>query len=471
MRILVVEDDIDFIEALKEILQPIVNNTEIVFTNNKTQAMSEIKENFFDLIILDLNIPVDNGSLDGNPNHGHFVFMTARRLASGTPVIVLTGSSAQDFIDSMLSMSEKKDIWGSGKAISLVAFHQKHKLDTFPNILKEYTDNFFALKSIELNRNTLLLTEAEDRLTRIFSRSVGGVFCNLSIVNGGLSKSHVFRLEVKNVGGEVLHDAICKISVADVVRDEDKRYDRYVSRLRPDATPRKITLLEHGAKDMAGVFYGLADGFTQNAFSTQSMSESAVTIISTIESLLQNWTVDSQVRVSISDIRERMICEAAFREVLVKFPLAWANDFETNHIQVKAGCAHGDLHGLNILISESGTPILIDYGDSGVEPSSIDPLTLELSIFFHPEGPLRFSEWPSEEQAKCWGDMTKYLDGCPFPDFIKACREWAKRISAGDREIAAVAYSYLIRQLKYPEINHQRALHLLEGVKLEYDRT
>ena len=141
MNILVVEDSNEYIEEISSIINTEAKDCSLTICKHLTSAMQEIKNNYFDLIILDLSIPTDDNSLDESPNHGHSVLRNARVEASGTPIIVLTGSSAEDFIESMLEMSEKSNVWGSNCEIQLVAFHQKHKLDNFPIKLKPYTDN------------------------------------------------------------------------------------------------------------------------------------------------------------------------------------------------------------------------------------------------------------------------------------------------------------------------------------------
>jgi hypothetical protein len=123
------------------------------------------------------------------------------------------------------------------------------------------------------------------------------------------------------------------------------------------------------------------------------------------------------------------------------------------------------------LVSNDGIPILIDYGDVANGPASVDPITLELSLFFHPDGPLKNSIWPTGETAEMWGELDSYLIGCPCPEFVRSCRNWAAEVAVGDREIAAVAYGYLVRQLKYVNVDIDRVNSLLSGVKRFYDRT
>ena len=107
---------------------------------------------------------------------------------------------------------------------------------------------------------------------------------------------------------------------------------------------------------------------------------------------------------------------------------------------------------------------------SGTGQPAVNPVMLELSLLFHPQR-LDMGGWPSIEQARQWGSLEAYLDGCPAAEFIRECRGWAARVSAGNREIAASAYSYLVRQLKYDDTNKDLALALLQGVKSFYDAT
>ena len=471
MKVLLIEDDSEFVTALVEIVNDEAENVQVKIARSRNSAEEYIKSEFFDLILLDLNIPTLDDHLDQTPAHGHSVFATIRLQLPGAPIMILTGSSGEDFIHSLLEHSEKANIWGSGPT-QLVSFHRKHSLDTFPNVFRAYASQVQALSAIELHRNGLKLSDEEDRLIRIFAKKVNAARCSIAQIGGGLSGSRVFRLSLTNVGGRVVHDVVCKLSSGEVIKDEGDRYNQHVARLPPEATPRKLEVIEHGAGNKCGVFYGLADGFKRNAFDVASgASDHQLPFIKNLAELLKKWTSPVEGQSNIGDIRERFLSHDKFVALRPRLELSWIEGFEKQRIQTKRGCAHGDLHGLNVMVSDENIPILIDYGDVGEGPASIDPITLELSLFFHPDGPLRNSEWPSVELAKTWGALDEYLVGCPCPEFIRGCRNWAIEIAAGDREIAAVAYGYLVRQLKYPEVNKDRVEALLHGIKALYNQT
>jgi hypothetical protein len=135
------------------------------------------------------------------------------------------------------------------------------------------------------------------------------------------------------------------------------------------------------------------------------------------------------------------------------------------------GRIHGDLHGSNVLVSDEGSVTVIDYGDVGDGPASLDAVTLELSVLFHPQSPLGSSGWPSTEQARQWGNIDEYVLGCPAVRFVSECRRWASRVAAGNREISASGYAYLIRQLKYTDTRKELIFALFDGVRSFYNST
>ena len=297
-------------------------------------------------------------------------------------------------------------------------------------------------------------------------------------LNSGLSGSKVLRLKLTDTGGAPIVDAVAKLGSLEVIRNESRRFETYVSRLEPIATPRHLFTLQFGAKANAGIFYGLA-GSEDTAFVIATHPEAfCKEAIKSLASATRRWSDGVyQTRLTIREVRQRILADQALDRILIEFPIPWVQEFEAREIQTKWCCIHGDLHGCNVLVATDGTSVLIDYGAVGNGPASLDPVTLELSLFFHPQGPfhpegqLAGCSWPSEQQVINWGNPDQYLAECPAQHFLKECRDWAKTIAAGNREIAASAYSYLIRQLKYPDTDKNLALSLLNSVKTFFDGT
>lgn len=470
--VLVVEDDAKFSDELLEVLKETSEHCVATVARSREQAFAFLETKFFDIIILDLNIPTVEQGLDANPEHGHSVFGRAATASPGTPIIILTGSPAEDFIPAMLKHQQQVDIWGSGKKVGSVDFLKKYRFDEFPQTLGPMVASVLALGDVEVDRRGAELIMAHDRLVRIFAKRFGGTRCVITPVGGGLSGATVLRVRVTDAGGGLVHDAVAKLGSPEDVRDEGERFDNQVVRLDPAATPRKLATLDFGAKSQAGIFFGLADGYDRSAFSAAIDQALSASVVKNIAVVTERWRQGvSETRRTVRDIRARLVSDEQAERLIGGFKLDWAAAFEAKEIQCRWSCIHGDLHGENVLVSPTGATVLIDYGDVGDGAVSLDPVTLELSLLFHPKGPLKESDWPSTEQARAWGDVQNFAKGSPAEQFIIECRNWAHQAAAGKRECAASAYGYLLRQLKYEDTNKERVLALLMGVKKFYDAT
>lgn len=467
MNILIVEDDADFVDVIKFRIDALCREPSYTVVEGFEEASSLIQSDFFDMIFLDLRLPTVTGSMDSDPQHGRNLLDIAITNAPGTPVFMITGSSAEPFLAEMMELSHKVDVWGHGKLLPLIGFLPKHRLDSLEDKIRPYFEAFDSVSEVELNSSSEL-NISTTRLIKIFTASVGGVYCNVGKIGGGLSGASVYKIEVDDGTGFRIHNSIAKIGSPSNINDEVERHDRYISRLESSATPRKVAVLAHGAKKTSGVFYSLATASELNGFSF--INDKSSNVIDRLKVILSRWVNSTpQRRVTVKQIREMFINDQNFQSVSNLIEHDWIERFETNSVQVKWGCVHGDLHGLNVLVSPDELPVLIDYGDVGERALSTDPITFELSTFFHPEGPLKDSDWPSADTAMNWG-QPEFVDGdCPSPDFFNNCRIWAETVAVGKRERAAVAYSYLVRQLKYPNCNITRVNQLLAGVKRLFD--
>ena len=471
LHVLFVEDNDDFVEELHDIFGRLPGDNDIRVADSRDQAYEILENEFLDLVILDLKILTESGALDADPQHGHAVFNKIRSVAPGTPIFVLTGSPAEGFLSELVLRNQQQiDIWSEGEKTGTIQFLKKYDIDRCPEKLTPIAQAIERLANVELEAGGLNLSLAEDRLVRIFAKKCQGARCTVSELGGGLSGAHVIRLRVTNHQGVLVHDAVAKLSKPADIQREGDCYDTHITRLVPAATPRKLATLEYGAHKLAGIFFGLAEGSNETAFDiARDSPEKAGAVICSVETAMARWINGvPETRTTIRKIRRRLLSDEQLDQVQGRFGLDWIQNFEDREVQARWACSHGDLHGKNIFVSPAGSQ-LIDYGDVGDGPASLDPVTLELSLLFHPHAPAMDGAWPSAEQAKAWGNLEVYLDRCPFPEFVGECRAWAKRATAGSREIAGSAYSYLVRQLKYEDTDKVLALALLEGVRSFYD--
>jgi hypothetical protein len=318
----------------------------------------------------------------------------------------------------------------------------------------------------------------EDRLPHIFARKRGAARCVVTPLSPGLSGTKVVRLKLTDNGGAPIGDAVAKLGSLEDIRNETWRFENHVNRLEPIATPRHLSTLEFGAKDKAAIFFGLV-GREHNAFDIATHSEDfCAAAIQSLMSATRRWSDGvPETRLTIREGRQHLLHDDALDRILTEFSIPWARQFESLPIQTRWCCIHGDLHGCNIPIAPDGTSILIDYANVDNGPASLDPVSLELSLLFHPqglfhpEGRLGGCGWPLDQNLNNCGNIDHYVLGCPAECFIRGRRKWAKQVAAGKREIAACAYSYLIRQLKYSDTDKTWALMLINSVKTFFDGT
>lgn len=472
IQLLLVEDNPTFLDTLRPVITALGTDINLRIVGSRDSAIIVLGKESFDLTILDLKIPTIDGALDANAEHGNFVLHKARELAPGTPILILTGSSAEGFIDSFLNHSEQVGIWGKQDKMPTIRFLPKSKLDQLSGFLDPIFSGVRAVQDIELHKEDHLeLSWEEDRLIRIFVRRRGGVSCRVSSLSQGLSGAKVFLVAIYNATGIIHLNTVLKIGTREMVNKEWENYDQHAQRLIPGATPRLLEDVQFGGGRFAAISYSLAESYTKTAFDLlQEAPEHTESMIITAARLLERWQADiGQTRLTIADVRRRMLSDDKVQKLIADYGLDWISHFESRNVQVRWGCIHGDLHGGNLLVDADNTPVIIDYGDVGNGPAAMDWVVLELSCIFHPDGTARNSSWPSIQDCANWANPNLFSKDSLFAPFIMACRGVANNVAAGPREVSASAYSYLLRQLKYPDTNKDTILALLNSVRLHIE--
>ena len=242
------------------------------------------------------------------------------------------------------------------------------------------------------------------------------------------------------------------------MKKERENYRRYVNPLlKMGHYPALGRDIEAGIGKREALFYQLADGYAKSLFDVLEVSESdAIAVVDVLRGILAPWAeVREKKLLLVGDLRAQRIDDSVFQPY--RDSLGETDMFEATEQEMTTSCQHGDLHGFNVLCNDSGGAVLIDFGNVGPAPSCIDPILLELSVLFHKDSPLRRNPWPTNEQAEAWFNLEEYLLGCPVPQFIKKCREWASETD-GATDLPPVVYAEAVRQLKYEDTNHERAL-------------
>lgn len=470
-KILVVEDDAAITKHIVETIASIDENIQVKVVTNKEDAFVELENaEIYDLLNLDLTIPENATSSNEDIKYGNQVLRHSRNIAFGLPIFILTGSSTDEIVSDLLNSSELIDIWSENKKRSTVSHLKKLYLNKYKDQLKEIIDAVKSLGEIEVTKipKELNVSEPDDRLIRLFAKRQNCSRCEVSAISGGLSGTRVYRIDFFNSSGQKIWQIIAKMGSQESIDTEHQNHNKYIQRLKNGVTPRKIETVKYGAMKTGAVFYSLAADYNSHFFQLEKIDER---LRNNLQSLTEEWMAENESSRSVKNVRRLLLGDQDAKEIIRAFDLDWAEDFESNNVQTRWGCIHGDMHGRNILCNLSSNELnLIDYGDIMEGSCSLDPITLEFSFFFHPDG-TETGEWPKIEQAEQWFDQTVYLDGCPIDEVIKVCRDWLNMRSVADRDRAASAYAYFLRQLKYEDTDKPLALAFLKGARTLFNQT
>lgn len=456
MRILIVEDDESFLGQLEPSLQPITGLTWRI-ARSRDAAREALRTEFFDLIVLDLNLPTADRAMDIAIAHGEAVFGAAQEFSPGTPVLFLTGSSAEPIYETILASKEKIDLFGDGVPIDTIQLFRKAKVLDFISAINSLAKRLDATDRVELIRQgvDLGLSAEDSRVLRVMGRKFSGSGVRLAPADGGLSASRVLRFTVVDDQGHERLRGIAKLGITPTVEDEVHRSDNLHSLKQGDFAPL-IMSVKYGARGTAATLYRLAEGFDRNMFQLIGESSArAAAVVPRVQAAMAPWLGAAQVQqTTVGQVRARYLSDEKAAELASTYGLSDLEALERRPLSVRVSCTHGDLHGANVLVGADDRPSLIDYGDVGEACSVIDPLTLELCLFSHPLGRACREGWLPDFSAP-WENTAAYAASSPIGNFIVAARTWTHAAAFGDQDVFANGYGYCLKQLKYRDTDKE----------------
>ncbi|MBB3973375.1 phosphotransferase [Hansschlegelia beijingensis] len=388
MKILFVEDHLSFGPSMAEILRGVAGVERVDLCRSKAVALEALSQDFYDLLILDLTIPANEGDLDIAPVHGQAVFYKAIKVCPGIPIFILTGSEMDDFIKDLVRHGEQADLWGSRVKRNTLDYFEKENADRLFTEVEHVAREVSAVNAITINTRgkQLGLSAGAERCIRVAARRTGAAIAEVVPLSGGLSRARVVRATMRNEADQVLQGTVAKLGSLEEIQIEIAAFDKDAKRLPLGFYPPITDTIEKGACGEAAVFYALAEGYARSLFDLLAQDEAAaVAAVNLVRDRLGIWIKAKGMRKgTVADARRRILWDRTCEQIVADNGLDIA-DVEAKPLSFGECCLHGDLHGMNILFDGSGQPVLIDFGDVGVGSSCVDPVTLELSTVFHPD--------------------------------------------------------------------------------------
>tara|TARA_A100001234_G_C12624562_1_gene385479 strand:- start:1249 stop:1920 length:672 start_codon:yes stop_codon:yes gene_type:complete len=160
MNVLLVDDDEDFANSLSRLLKKFDINT--VNELRTSGAEKQIKKSHFDVILLDVMMPEENG----------FQFLPTIRKISNVPVIMLTALREEDNLVNGLDLGADDYITKPFKINELVARLRalKRRYSFNENKIKTIFDDlelFFYRSKVKVGNVTIKLTESENHILHL----------------------------------------------------------------------------------------------------------------------------------------------------------------------------------------------------------------------------------------------------------------------------------------------------------------
>ena len=458
MRVLIVEDESYVAAELQDHLSGLTPKVDTVIARSRSSGVCALQREEFDFIICDLRLPPDDGGLDIDEAHGLAVHEKARTVCPGTPCLFFTGYSTSQRVLNALSSGARHDILGNGTEYSMTQHLPKDRFVDCVERIESFNTDLQTLDAIkiDLHGDGFNLDNIEQRALRLLARSRGGTNIEASAL-GGLSGAQTLKANIKDDQGRLTALYFVKVGTRTDMEIERQNNDLYVSSLlEMGSFPSLIRAIEAGIGTREALVYQLADQYQESLFDVLARSEStAIAAVQTLRGIFTPWALLTAKKVfRVGELRADRISDSVFR--LFRGTLD-TDYFEESEREMVTSCQHGDLHGLNVLCDGTGKPAVIDFANVGYAPSCIDPIVLELSVLFHKESPFRGYSWPTNTQTEFWFDLDEYLSGCPVPNFIRACREWTNE-AGQPPDLSPIVYAEAVRQLKYKDTNHDRAL-------------
>lgn len=467
MHVLFVEDNKTFADTMVSSLRKIAGAS-VAVAMSRDSALAALQDRIFDIVVLDLAIPTQDDALDNAPEHGQSVFYEVLRLSPGTPIYILTGSQPDEFATGLARYGNQVDLWGTGRPVASIIYHAKERADRLLDDLQSLAGDIAITDAVTIDTRgrNIDLSPEHKRALKVFTRLHGGVSCLIQRVGGGLSGARTLRVTVKDDQAHVRSLCIAKLGDIDDVRLEGAAFERHIKLLRIGAATPLLNHIHLGLRGFAGVFYALAEGYDETLFDVVSTRpETVVPIIKAVRSGMERWPGAGTVRtVKIQEVRRRLLSDEALAQLRERFEIPRIDALEELEVRALDACIHGDLHGGNILVSTKGEPVLIDFGDVGPGFTCLDPVTLELSMAFHPDSHNHGIAEKLLSKIHEWPNIEVYSTDNPLAAVVEVCRDWAHDQGGSDGAVLAAGYAFAVRQLKYETVKPEVTLRLIDAI-------
>lgn len=447
MRVLVIEDDEVVAEAIAGRITSAISDAVIRKVEALDEALQMIDAEPFDAVVIDLRIPPVKG-LKADVDHGKAVESHLARVQPGAFRIFLTASEAAEVVEA-LRAGKTDDFLSDGHEFCIVDYLLKEGADSLDQCAERilaHHSRLAALDAVPLDGASGLDPDAR-RAIAVTVRNLGGVRGRV-IVQVGLSQSVTALVECVDERNAVIGNAFCKTGPPHEIQRERDGYESARYRLASTAMPMLARVLEVGVGMSRSLIFTKAPTSTTFFDLVAGSPDNAAKLVELLPRVFEPWMTDaSREQFSVAELVEASITAEVgdyFADALNQLPFDGLRGVVAELVVHRQ---HGDLHGKNLFVTDHQTPFLIDFALTRVQPGPVDPVSLELSLVFHPDSPI-FNDIDVETCGRWFDDeFVKSVPG--LGPVAMACRAWATGIGASEGARAVASLQYALWMLKH----------------------
>ncbi|MFZ1284793.1 MAG: response regulator [Propionicimonas sp.] len=446
IRILAVEDEDVSLANLRRALATIGCTVSLDVAACRDDALSLLSVGDYDLVICDLRIPTSVGTLDADVAHGLAVHAQVRQQLPGVPAVFLTAYPENRALWEQLALGDVGTYYGQPR-LPITRLIVKGDQGELVKAIAEYVSGLEQLEDIPLDSGGPI-DEMLRRSVLQYAHGLGAASASVKLY-GGSSGASVARADVSLPDGQT-RSVVVKVQDRARAINEEQAYRQNVpNSLQVGYFAPLVDQQLLGLRSKGAVFWSIAPGLGDLFELMNDSIDAAASVVSDLVVAHEPWTSHTTRRVdNIGDLRRQRNHEDA-TEAVVRAD-AILSTIESLDVSLLHCTSHGDLHCSNVFADGVSGPTLIDFGDVGFALSAIDPVTLELSLLFNPNGPLHGLDVPGLDLDH-WADAHRFALDSPYATFIEACRGWALTVS-DPLTVMATGYVHAMRQLKYPDV-------------------
>ncbi len=442
MRVLIVEDDQRVSQSLAGRIGSRIASSRIVQVECLSKVESALDGGTFDGVIVDLRIPSAPGAGDAAIEFGLKAEVLAREAQPGAMRVFLTAFDSGVVVDP-LRLGRSDDFFLTGEVFGLVDYIQKDSVDSLEACVEKLEEHWNRLRSLdEVDLANVGDVDEDVRRALALGVRVAGGSKGTVLRRPGKSGATTALLECLHESSGVTANAFCKVGSAAEIDREEAGYRLAEYRLSSTSCPKLGRTLDVGVGRGKALVYTSAPS-TKSFFDLAGHDPaSAGDVVSRLPAVFSGWHSGGSISSHrMSDlISNTLSAESAarFSSELGKLGLPGMSD--ANH-EMRSYCQHGDLHGENMFVLDSGDPFLIDFAHTRVQPGPVDAVSLELSLLFHDSSPI--FGLPSKDEYRTWFESPR------LPEVVSNCRSWAKTVGHTPTEYGVVALLYCLWIIKY----------------------